>query len=683
MSDSATNVDFRVGHPPKPRLVLRVGIVGHRPKPEKFPAALVPHVKQKLGEVFGTIDATLVAIIQKSTSSYSSEPHAVRLASGLAEGADQLAVEVKPEGWDLDAVLPFPRESYLADFCESAGGGKGSVISQFEAALAKAKTVVEAPDDPRIATESLSQSKDPEEYWRLRNEGYLRCGGFLLRQIDLLIAVWDGRKEAGVGGTAQVIRGAVNADIPVVWISSVESTYPRMLEEIDDNGRPSASLADCCRGALADAISTIVSPASEEVEGTSSHHADDPNVGDRLQQFFDEQWPRPCRWVTYDLFKRWIEGKKPRFIIPPEDMEGYKARWQPFLSEAPAAGSLGGRIAEILLTRYAWADALAVDFANRHRTAYFNCYLMAALAVFIALVGIFAHDWPSHNAELSFKIILVVIELLLILWIYHIVVTVRKSRWLEKWVEYRTLAEMLWGARFLAYLGEHGRVQRANEFESPRAAWLIWYLRSTIREIGIPHAVLDASYQRQQLVTVEKHIVNDQITYHRHNATTLIQMHHILRMVAASCFLATMGILALFFLAWITFALGSLWEGSSINAVLGIGKSSTEAPSSFFKSLGQFLYGMKNYVTFAAAFAPALGAAVAGIRESGDFERFSERSAKTVQALEGLKHEIAQAMRKLTLDATSDVIFSIAQILTEDLSAWNSVYGRKQLELPS
>ena len=94
------------------------------------------------------------------------------------------------------------------------------------------------------------------------------------------------------------------------------------------------------------------------------------------------------------------------------------------------------------------------------------------------------------------------------------------------------------------------------------------------------------------------------------------------------------------------------------------------------------LYHVRSWVTFAAALLPTAGAVLGGIRESGDFERFAAQSAKTAGALEELKGEVAQAKRKLKLDTTLEVLLSTAQVLTEDLAAWQSVYGRKRLDLP-
>src|SRR5580704_6749961 len=78
--------------PPKPRLTLRVGVTGHRPKPSKFPPASVQWVKKRLGEVFAGIDAALAVFSDKNRDFYSRDLPVVRLVSGMAEGVDQIAV---------------------------------------------------------------------------------------------------------------------------------------------------------------------------------------------------------------------------------------------------------------------------------------------------------------------------------------------------------------------------------------------------------------------------------------------------------------------------------------------------------------------------------------------------------------------------------------------------------------
>ena len=111
--------------------------------------------------------------------------------------------------WTLDAILPFPEKIYEEDFKQSAIDSKTDITRYFRRWLYKAETILALPDDLRAQGRPLA-----------RDDAYARIGGFLLRQIDVLVAVWDGKPEQGRGGTAEVVRTALNADIPVVWIKA-------------------------------------------------------------------------------------------------------------------------------------------------------------------------------------------------------------------------------------------------------------------------------------------------------------------------------------------------------------------------------------------------------------------------------------------------------------------------------
>jgi hypothetical protein len=674
-------------NPPKPNLTLRVGITGHRPKPHEFPSSSFAFVERKLGEAFAFIDSTL-AELKKENSDYSDKPHRVRLVSGLAEGADQMAVAAKPANWELDAILAFPRQIYATDFRESAAGDKTDVTGKFEEMLARATTTVALPNDPR-KPEGTATDKIQDEYQRRHNAAYARLGEFLLRQIDVLVAVWDGRREEGPGGTAAVVRAAIETGIPVVWVSTLEDTISRIVEDIDDEGGPIAPDADSLGGPLRDAIRAIIFLTIDIDAGDESYASNAaPDVAGRLKDFLDETWPRPSRWITYDILRRWAEQKKIRCRIIPETTESYTKRWASLIADGPDTGQLRDRTADILLPRYMWADALAVDSSHRYRAAYFNCYAMAATAVFVALFGLFGHDaFHQPESQLAIKALLVATELLLVGTIVYIVRRGRKERWQEKWVEYRALAEMLWDLRFLAFIGEHGSIQRSGNLQ-PASSWFLWYLRATIREVGLPNALLDGTYQRAVLDTVDKHVIAEQIVWHRKNAQSLRRIYDMLHTVSNICFLLTLGILFAFFVVWFCFAGGMVFKHHDIRAIVGMPDGPALVPPppevlSGIEQLGRFLIGAKNLVTFATAFLPALGAALAGIRETGDFARFSERSIKTVSSLEATQRDLKLAKRKLSLDATGSVLLSTAQVLTEDLAAWQSVYGHKRLDLPT
>ena len=94
-------------HPPKPRFALRVGITGHRPN--KLPGHAIPRIDRQLREVFAAIDGAARTIHHDNSDVYDSavppggaagKPYSIRLISGFAEGADQMAVAACPARLD-------------------------------------------------------------------------------------------------------------------------------------------------------------------------------------------------------------------------------------------------------------------------------------------------------------------------------------------------------------------------------------------------------------------------------------------------------------------------------------------------------------------------------------------------------------------------------------------------------
>ena len=119
------------------------------------------------------------------------------------------------------------------------------------------------------------------------------------------------------------------------------------------------------------------------------------------------------------------------------------------------------------------------------------------------------------------------------------------------------------------------------------------------------------------------------------------------------------------------------------HAPLVLSKMYLFGPAPWFEKLGHVLFVLKSDITFLAALLPALGAAVFGIRETGDFEGFAKRAARTAEKLEQVRHDIAKAKRRLALESTTAALLTTARVLSDDVGAWQSVYGRKQLGLPA
>jgi hypothetical protein len=638
-------------HPPRPVLAFRVGVTGHRPKPTHFlPPEAQERVESVLRRTFENIDTALAEARKIDADFYDAAPHQVRLVSGLAEGADQLAAQLCPPGWALDAILPFPVETYKKDFEKSALDETRNVVPGFEAACEKASTVLALPD--------IDDSAEP-------NRGYVRLAHYLVRQVDLLIAVWDGKPAESAGGSGDVVRYAFRAGVPVVWISTTAAVaahnfFARMLSGFGPDALPEGPEVDCTHGALAVAVAEIVSVPKDALFGLRSVQPKDatgPSPDERLRTFLQERWPRRSRSVVYDLFTHLVQRKKLRLSIPVPYLPDRLAEWNLFFNDAPAAKALESRLRACLLPRYIWADQLAIDFANKYRTAYILSYLLAAVAVGIgAYAGLFAHA-SGAAVVLSGKGAEFLVEASILSFVGFLYAMVKKRNWHRKWLEYRALAEILRDVRFLAYLGEYGQIRPTNGSELAGTSWGLWYLRATVRELGLPSATLDGAFQDQLLRAVETHVIVEQLQYHYPNAVALGKTDK--RLQAAVQWSFYIIILVLF-----TVGLLLLTEEKRV------------LPDEIWTQVAA------PFTTFCAVFLPALSAALASIRETGDFEGFALRSERTAEALEELRTKLIPMARKtVSLDETANVLFATAQVLTEDLTTWLALYGRKRLDL--
>lgn len=614
-------------HPPKPRLTLRVGITGHRPN--KLPKSDLPRIERQLREAFAAIETAAAKAYAANKAVYAeapsagAKPYRLRLISGFAEGADQMAVAACPADWTVEAILPFPKDEYLKDFVQSATGDGRDVRGELIASLARAAVVTELPTPPE------------------RNHGYVLCGNFLLRQIDVLVAVWDGAAPKP-GGTGALAQEACDGGIPVVWLATGGEHPVALVPSFDDCNPVRAAWSAESLQATLDPI--LAAPSADALDERS------PRA--RLEQFYAEAWPAPTRASSFDLLKRWATGQRPlRLTIPAPSEESLVGSFAAFVDEAPAAGGLSQRLKEGLAPRYAWADALAVNFSHLYRNAYVLSYLLAAGAVLIAVAGAYV----EHPV---LKLVLVALELFVVVTIIQLVRYGGKNAWHQRWIDYRLVAESLRYARFLAYVGEFGLINRKDLTDQP---WTLWYIRATLREIGLPGATLDRGYQRLLLQSVRAREVREQRHWHEANTHAMEKVDHFLHHSAERCFLYTFAALCIGLVLLV--AIITLLPEQQEHAVLKIAKP---------------------WLLLFAAGLPAFGAALAGIRVQGEFEDYKQRSEHMVAALNELEATYASQLKQQPqLEHTAELLIETARVLSEDLAAWQELYGRKRLNLPA
>ena len=197
-----------------------VGITGHRWN--KIPEGEGGRIAEQLASVFAIID---LAVQQSPRVGTNDDLRVVRLVSGLAEGADQIAIWSRPTDWAVDAILPFPLARYLEDFAPAHATGGIDRRPAFETALGQAQSIVELPNQ----NDSV--------------RGYERLGEALLQVSNLLVAVWDGSRATGPGGTETVVTRAVSLGIPAVWISSQHGCAPKLLLTSAKAGDPPTTVS--------------------------------------------------------------------------------------------------------------------------------------------------------------------------------------------------------------------------------------------------------------------------------------------------------------------------------------------------------------------------------------------------------------------------------------------------------
>lgn len=154
--------------------ILKIGITGHLSLQD--PALIGESIRQILKSVASRYPT-------KQLSFY----------SPVSPGADLLSARIAMElAIPLYVILPFNQDEYLQTF--SANDRK-----TFLQILNKADGVIK-----------LLEEKQDGVYQML--------GDYLVNNMDVLIAIWDGREARGPGGTGDVVQDFRQSHKPLAWI---------------------------------------------------------------------------------------------------------------------------------------------------------------------------------------------------------------------------------------------------------------------------------------------------------------------------------------------------------------------------------------------------------------------------------------------------------------------------------
>lgn len=575
----------------------------------------------------------------------------LRLLSPLAPGADRLvAQEGLAAGFQLETAFPFEQDEYEQTFHVDDPDETAASIAEFRALLSEAGKRVVVLDGDR--------NDD------FRKQSYGAVGRLVVRNCDLLIAIWsEVREPAGAGGTSDTLAYALRAGVPVWWINVDRSKPSRLLCDPVDLAVAGAAQEPSRSNDYLEAIVAAVIHPPKHLHPHST------------------LWQRSMNWlrarcgVATDPLGTYLnepaQGNRKVWNIHPATIGALKTRGRRWSAGAEKQGVLkqwGSRFLGLLKSPWLLAEAfrydpnwpgqptlpsLASKYQNRYRTSYMLVFTAAAVALIAAVVGL-AVSWPVtisigrnvyelHEAiALWFELAALVLILLLIVWN-------ELHQWHERYINYRLLRELMRQSRVLAALGSALPGNRVNlavpEFHH---SWVAWFFAATERANPIATGPLGGpgriEAQKDRIVE----LVEAQVNFHRHRDRDCAGAAELLDFVGRSLFIATL---------------------VTVLARVGL-------------SLCHVEEGWTRALALLCAILPAVSAMAFGVKAYEEFNVLADESRQMIAALNDVRRRLDRV--DLTLPLASQVLANEAQVaarlMLSEVTGWAQLFRMKVVD---
>lgn len=594
--------------PPALPFVLAVGVTGHRK--DALPADSLLTLHDRLAAVLQALKDKAEAVYSANRQFFSGARPQLLFVSPLADGADQIAAEIALRlGYELHAMLPFDRQRYRADMSDEDGR------LRFDALLSRATCVLELPGESHHHLES-----------------YVMAGRATVAHCDLLVAVWDGLPPRGRGGTGEVVRLAYDRATPTVHVPVLAS------EEVTLRW----AAFDPAVVTHPEDTANVRSFDSEEVEGMLTALLCPPP--DEQERAFIHKFQGECRRkirtrIEYPLLlaATGVSRLKRHHWRADASSSQTRAEWSKYCDACDQVRAVQTPLTT-LQNWYEWADNLASDFAQSYRSGHVFNFVLAALAVLLALTTLILPEAKKFLAILEFVAILAIL--------LNTQIGIRQQ-WHRRWLDYRQLAERLRPMRSLKLLGLAAPDHPGTDANPTSGRWVDWYALAVWRALGCPSGVIDAPRLKALTATIAEHELAPQIAYHRSAAAQAERLDHRLEIIGLCLFsLALVGCVALL----LGFAVAPVWVKHN-----------------------------SNWFTMLSAGLPAIGTAVFGIRVQGDYVGSAVRSEQTAHVLE----QIAERLERdpSNLSRAGDLVEQAARAMHADLDEWRLLNQQHDLSV--
>jgi hypothetical protein len=593
--------------PPQLPFVLSVGITGHRL--EALAGDGGKALRKRLSEALQIVTDSARAIHAREAALFG--PHEPRFdfVTALAGGADQIAAHsALGQGYSLSALLPFQRDDYRATLMDNGD------LGEFDALLDRSARVLELPGE-------LDD----------REDAYVMVGRAVVAHCDILIAVWDGQKARGPGGTGDVVQTAIERGTPVIHILPEHGLPARLMwaafdPVVDTQGVDPMSERSLDREHVDQVLGALMVPAPDEQERKY------------LAKFIAERHGK-IRWrIEYPLLLWVMRIKKFSFqrFVEQVCVEEIAQEWREYRADCVDKFDIHTPL-DKLEQAYSWADRLATRFAQTYRSGHIFNFVLGGFAVCIGLSGFMA---PAHVFALSAA------EFTITLAIISNTIIGTRSEWHRRWLDYRQLAERLRAMRSLKLLGIAAPDPPGTRTFPVPERWVDWYALATWRAMRSPVAKITPERAQGLATALTDHEIGPQVGYHERTAHSIHLLDHRLDKVGTTLFFATLLV--------------------SIAQILGYALSET-----YVSTLG-------NWFTLISAGFPALGTAIFGIRYQGDFGATAVRSQNTSRQLKAIDTELRKAPDLLR---TADLMEEAARVMLGDLDEWSLSNEQRELSI--
>jgi len=213
----------------------------------------------------------------------------------------------------------------------------------------------------------------------------------VLNHSDIAVVVWDGECQGKRGGTKETFDAARRQGVPVIWLDARQPHAWQMVDALSPlpvttpGARLTPQATEPAQKRLREQVREIlVIPNACEPGGAHGRGlSESPEQG--LRAYYAEREPRVRLAGIWTLFRNLVgDGRISRVPLRVPSFE--EAIAQAPETETPRDGSTpAAALNDRLRLFYEWPDKLAVLYSDRYRGAFILTFLLAAVAVGMAL----------------------------------------------------------------------------------------------------------------------------------------------------------------------------------------------------------------------------------------------------------------------------------------------------------